>query len=135
LTPAALPVVCARMACCNPRGVLERFTRVRDEIRVRHPWLTGERFEGQVPFTPRAASVLELSLRESERLSHRMIGPEHLLLGLIATNNGLAVTLLSTFGVDSAAVIQAVDRIFPDRWRPGVRPQGPGLAGDGRVDR
>jgi ATP-dependent Clp protease ATP-binding subunit ClpC len=113
------------MACCDPRGVLERFTdrarevvvlageearnsgqrnigtehlllglldqdggiavqaldslgvtadRVRDEIRVRHPWLTGERFEGQVPFTPRAASVVELSLRESERLSHDMIG-------------------------------------------------------------
>jgi len=92
--------------------------RVRDEIRVRHPWLTGERFDGEVPFTPRAASVLELSLRESERLSQDGIGPEHLLLGLIAVNNGLAVTVLSTFGFDPAAVNHAINQVFSTAGGP-----------------
>jgi ATP-dependent Clp protease ATP-binding subunit ClpC len=94
--------------------------RVHDEIRVQHPWMTGERFEGQIPFTPRAASVLELLRRESERVSHPMIGPEHLLLGLIAANNRLALTLLSTFGVDPAAVNQAVDQILPTAGGPAL---------------
>jgi ATP-dependent Clp protease ATP-binding subunit ClpA len=92
--------------------------RVGDEIRVQLPWLTGERVEGEVPFTPRVARVLELARRESQRLSHPMIGPEHLLLGLIAANNGLAVSVLRTFGVEPAALIHAVDQVLPTAGGP-----------------
>src|SRR5881227_4089918 len=38
---------------------------------------------GQLPFTPRAKKVLELSVEEASNLGHNYIGTEHLLLGLI----------------------------------------------------
>src|SRR5579863_6195451 len=37
---------------------------------------------GNIPFTPRAKKVLELSLREAQRLGDGYIGTEHILLGL-----------------------------------------------------
>jgi len=55
---------------------------------------------GQIPFTPRAKLVLERSLREALSLGHDHIGDEHLLLGLLRQTDGLAVEVLSEFGVD-----------------------------------
>src|SRR6266567_1847615 len=46
---------------------------------------------GQIPFTPRAKKVLELSLREALDNSESYIGPEHILLGLLREGAGLAV--------------------------------------------
>ena len=45
---------------------------------------------GHIPFTPRAAKVLELSLREALQLGHNAIGTEHVLLGLIREGEGVA---------------------------------------------
>ena len=45
---------------------------------------------GQIPFTPRAKKVLELALREALSLSHDYIGTEHILLGLVRENEGVA---------------------------------------------
>jgi ATP-dependent Clp protease ATP-binding subunit ClpC len=45
----------------------------------------------QIPFTPRAKKVLELALREALSLGHNYIGTEHILLGLIAENEGVAL--------------------------------------------
>ena len=92
--------------------------RVRNEIQIQHPWLSGERFDGQIPFTRRAASVLELSLRERLRMGHDAIGPEHVLLGIVAANNGVAIRVLSSFGVEPVAIVQAVDELFPTAGGP-----------------
>jgi hypothetical protein len=46
------------------------------------------------------------------------VRPEHVLLGLIAANSGLAVTVLSTFGVEPAALIHAVDQVLPTAGGP-----------------
>lgn len=54
---------------------------------------------GEIPFTPRAKKVLELSLRESVELHHNYIGTEHLLLGLIAEGEGVAAQVLANLGV------------------------------------
>ncbi|MFN9330975.1 MAG: ATP-dependent Clp protease ATP-binding subunit, partial [Planctomycetota bacterium] len=54
---------------------------------------------GQLPFTPRAKKVLELSLEEASQLSHNYIGTEHLLLGLIRENEGIAAQVLTNLGV------------------------------------
>ena len=54
---------------------------------------------GQLPFTPRAKKVLELSLEEASQLSHNYIGTEHLLLGLIRENEGIAAQVLMNLGV------------------------------------
>ncbi|MBI1851851.1 MAG: ATP-dependent Clp protease ATP-binding subunit [Planctomycetes bacterium] len=54
---------------------------------------------GQLPFTPRAKKVLELSLEEASNLGHNYIGTEHLLLGLIRENDGIAAQVLMNLGI------------------------------------
>ncbi len=54
---------------------------------------------GQLPFTPRAKKVLELSMEEASNLGHNYIGTEHLLLGLIKENEGIAAQVLINLGV------------------------------------
>jgi ATP-dependent Clp protease ATP-binding subunit ClpA len=53
---------------------------------------------GQIPFTPRAKKVLELSLRQALKLRHHHVGTEHLLLGLVAEGQGLAAEVLVALG-------------------------------------
>jgi ATP-dependent Clp protease ATP-binding subunit ClpC len=48
----------------------------------------------QLPFTPRAKHVLELAVEEANRLDAGSIGPEHLLLGLLAEGEGIAAKAL-----------------------------------------
>ena len=54
---------------------------------------------GQLPFTPRAKKVLELSMEEAQNLGHNYIGTEHLLLGLIKENEGIASRVLTNLSV------------------------------------
>jgi len=54
----------------------------------------------EIPFTPRAKRVLELSLEEARQLGHNYIGTEHLLLGLIREGEGVAARVLENLGVD-----------------------------------
>ncbi len=56
--------------------------------------------EKHAPFTPRSKKVLELSLREALQLRHNYIGTEHILLGLLRENEGVAARILSDLGVD-----------------------------------
>ena len=54
----------------------------------------------EIPFTPRAKRVLELSLEEARQLGHNYIGTEHLLLGLIREGEGVAARVLENLSVD-----------------------------------
>jgi ATP-dependent Clp protease ATP-binding subunit ClpC len=54
---------------------------------------------GEVGLTPRAKRVIELAVEEARRLSHNYIGTEHILLGLLAENEGVAAGVLESFGV------------------------------------
>ena len=54
----------------------------------------------EIPFTPRAKKVLELSWDEARQLGHNYIGTEHLLLGLIREGEGIGTKVLDTLGVD-----------------------------------
>nr|WDB00050.1 Clp protease ATP binding subunit [Cyanidium sp. THAL103] len=54
----------------------------------------------EIPFTPRAKRILELSLEEARLLSHNYIGTEHLLLGLIREGEGVAARVLENLGLD-----------------------------------
>src|SRR5258706_14562158 len=54
---------------------------------------------GQLPFTPRAKKVLELSMEEANELGHNYIGTEHLLLGLLRENDGGAAQVLLDLGI------------------------------------
>lgn len=63
---------------------------------------------GQLPFTPRAKKVLELSMEEASALSHNYIGTEHLLLGLIKENEGIAAQVLMNLNVKLEEVREEV---------------------------
>ncbi|MCU0726321.1 MAG: ATP-dependent Clp protease ATP-binding subunit [Planctomycetes bacterium] len=63
---------------------------------------------GQLPFTPRAKKVLELALEEAQSLGHNYIGTEHLLLGLIKENEGIAAQVLMNLDVKLEEVREEV---------------------------
>ena len=64
----------------------------------------------EIPFTPRAKRVLELSLEEARQLGHNYIGTEHLLLGLIREGEGVAARVLENLGVDLSKVRSQIIR-------------------------
>jgi ATP-dependent Clp protease ATP-binding subunit ClpC len=72
----------------------------------------GEVPTGQIPFTPRAKKILELALREALSLGHDYIGPEHILLGLVRENEGVATRILLHFDADSEKVRIEVVRLL-----------------------
>ncbi|MEB3206281.1 MAG: ATP-dependent Clp protease ATP-binding subunit [Vampirovibrionales bacterium] len=66
----------------------------------------------EIPFTPRAKRVLELSWDEARQLGHNYIGTEHLLLGLIREGEGVAARVLENMGVDLNKVRSNVVRML-----------------------
>jgi ATP-dependent Clp protease ATP-binding subunit ClpC len=69
-------------------------------------------------FTKRARRVLTLAQEEALRLNHNYIGTEHLLLGLVREENGVAVKVLRELGVEPGQVIRAVERTVGRGERP-----------------
>jgi hypothetical protein len=61
---------------------------------------------GQIPFTPRAKKVLELSLREALQLGHSYIGTEHILLGLVREGEGVAAQVLVKLGGGELSLVR-----------------------------
>jgi ATP-dependent Clp protease ATP-binding subunit ClpC len=61
-------------------------------------------------FTKRARRVLSLAQEEAQRLNHNYIGTEHLLLGLVREENGVAVRVLRELGVDPRQIRERVER-------------------------
>jgi ATP-dependent Clp protease ATP-binding subunit ClpC len=87
--------------------VLESLGVTVEEVRAQVAEIVGEGDEvttGQIPFTPRAKKVLELSLREALSLGANYIGTEHLLLGLARENDGVAARILLDFGADAETI-------------------------------
>jgi ATP-dependent Clp protease ATP-binding subunit ClpA len=82
-----------------------------DIVRIVH---AGEEVStDQIPFTPRAKKVLELALREALTLGHDHIGTEHILLGLVRENDGVASRVLLDFDADAEKVRNEVIRMLP----------------------
>ena len=63
-------------------------------------------------FTDRARRALVLAQEESRLLSHSVIGTEHLLLGLIAENEGVAATALKSFDISLATTRTRVEELI-----------------------
>ncbi len=84
--------------------------------------------QGQIPFTPRAKKVLELALREALSLGHNYIGTEHILLGLIREEEGVATRILLDLDADPEKVRAEVMHLLSG---PAARRTGPGPSGEG----
>src|SRR5437899_3858829 len=54
---------------------------------------------GKLPQTPRAKKVIEYSIEESRNLNHNYVGTEHLLLGLLREQEGVAAQVLMNLGL------------------------------------
>jgi ATP-dependent Clp protease ATP-binding subunit ClpC len=67
---------------------------------------------GHIPFTPRAKTVLELSLREAPQLGHNYVGTESILLGLIREGEGVAPQVLVRLGADLNRVRRQVIQLL-----------------------
>jgi ATP-dependent Clp protease ATP-binding subunit ClpC len=61
-------------------------------------------------FTPRAQQVLALARKEADRLSHNYVGTEHLLLGIIKLDRGVAVNVLRKMDLDLETVRVEVEK-------------------------
>ncbi|MCK4961360.1 MAG: NDP-hexose 4-ketoreductase, partial [Anaerolineales bacterium] len=81
---------------------------------------------GDIPFTPRAKRVVELSMEEARGLGHNYIGTEHLLLGLLREGEGMAAQVLLGLGLDLDKVRNEVLELL-GQGIPGQQAQaGPG---------
>src|SRR5207247_2329641 len=93
-----------------------------EEVRAQVACIVGQGDEvttGQIPFTPRAKKVLELALREALSLGHNYIGTEHILLGLVRENEGVAARILLDFDADAEKIRNEIIRTLsgPSRRR------------------
>jgi predicted dehydrogenase len=61
-------------------------------------------------FTPRAQQALALARMEADRFNHNFVGTEHLLLGLIKLDQGVAVNVLQRMGLDLEIVRREVEK-------------------------
>ncbi|MGZ5278196.1 MAG: Clp protease N-terminal domain-containing protein, partial [Caldimonas sp.] len=114
--------------------VLESLDITVERVRAQVVRIVGSGEEvtsGQIPFTPRAKKVLELALREALSLGHNYIGTEHILLGLVRENEGVAARILLDFDADSEKIRNEVIRMLSG---PGSRQRGAGgAAGAGQA--
>src|SRR5919107_1484119 len=108
--------------------VLDTLDITVEEVRAQVARIVGQGDEvttGQIPFTPRAKKVLELALREALSLGHNYIGTEHILLGLVRENEGVAARILLDFDADAEKIRNEIIRMLSG---PGRRQQGSGAA-------
>lgn len=125
------------------RGVDDERARARLTEIV--PAETGQS-TGQLPFTPRAKKAFELALRESLSHGHYAVAPEHLLLGVLRVDEGVAVRILRELEVDPTDVRDEVLGLLPppgerrgeahlplSRWLGHVHRSGPPQARAGPV--
>ncbi len=79
---------------------------VRMEIERKLPYGTNVLTFGDIPFTPRAKKVLELAVEEARLIGHGYIGSEHLLLGMLREDEGIAGRTLRSLGANLLAARQ-----------------------------
>jgi Clp amino terminal domain, pathogenicity island component len=111
-------------------GVLESLDITAERVRAQVVRIVGsseEPLPQQIPFTPRGKKVLELALREALSLGHNDIGTEHILLGLVRENDGVAARILLDFDADSEKIRNEVIRMLSG---PGGRRQGSSGGGE-----
>ena len=109
--------------------VLETLEVSVEEVRAAVVRIVGsgeESPQGQIPFTPRAKKVLELALREALSLGHNYIGTEHILLGLIREDEGIAARILLDLDAEPDKIRNEIMRTLsgPTRRSTTAAPEG-----------
>ncbi len=96
----------------SPNRPLDQFAQLlRKVIQGKHT-TPSELLNRLDQFTKRARHVLTLAQEEAQRLQHNYIGTEHLLLGLVREEEGIAAEVLSNLGIEVDQVRHAVEAII-----------------------
>lgn len=96
----------------SPNNPLDQFAQLlRKAIQGKHT-TPSELLNGLDLFTKRARHVLTLAQEEAQRFQHNYIGTEHLLLGLVREEEGIAAQVLSNLGIEVDQVRHAVEAII-----------------------
>ncbi|MFF5233325.1 ATP-dependent Clp protease ATP-binding subunit [Dactylosporangium sp. NPDC000521] len=102
------------------RKVLDRLGISLAAVRVQVEEIAGhgnQQPAREIPFTPRSKRVLEFSLREALQLGCTYIGTEHILLGLIREDEGIAAQVLVKLGAELTQVRQQVIQLAGHQGR------------------
>jgi ATP-dependent Clp protease ATP-binding subunit ClpC len=85
-----------------------------------------------LPYTSRAKKVLELAMSEARELNHSYVGTEHLLLGLLREEKGIAAQVLTDAGVNleqaRAETLRLLGSDVPQAPKPGTQQSASGPA-------
>src|SRR5438309_632565 len=79
-----------------------------------------------LPYTSRAKKVLELAMSEARELNHSYVGTEHLLLGLLREEKGIAAQVLTDAGVNLEQARAETLRLLGSEMPSGPAPAGSG---------
>jgi ATP-dependent Clp protease ATP-binding subunit ClpC len=115
--------------------VLESLDVSVEEVRAAVVRIVGsgeEEPQGQIPFTPRAKKVLEHALREALSLGHNYIGTEHILLGLVREDEGVAARILLDLDAEPEKIRNEVMRLLSGPGRRGQQQAVAGGAAEGK---
>ncbi|HEV3343608.1 MAG TPA: Clp protease N-terminal domain-containing protein [Pirellulales bacterium] len=80
----------------------------------------------KLPQTPRAKKVVEYSMEEAKHVNHAYVGTEHLLLGLLREQEGVAAQVLMNAGLRLPEVRDQVTRLLTSGIRSASMPPIPG---------
>jgi ATP-dependent Clp protease ATP-binding subunit ClpC len=75
---------------------------------------TGQYSGGKLDLSPGTQQVLELAVEEARRMGHHYIGTEHLLLGLVRYNDGVALDVLRKLGVTPEQIRRQTRRVLQE---------------------
>src|SRR3989440_1035347 len=88
---------------------------------------------GKLPQTPRAKKVIEYSIEEARNLNHNYVGTEHLLLGLLREQEGVAAQVLMNLGLKLEDVREEVLNLLGHNMDSGESSSGGGGGGGDRT--
>ncbi|MCP4652781.1 MAG: ATP-dependent Clp protease ATP-binding subunit [Candidatus Omnitrophica bacterium] len=100
------------VACAVLQNLGVEMERTRIEIEKLISPGTTTSVLGDIPFTPRAKKALELSAEEARTLGHNYIGTEHILLGLLREEDGIAFQVLFAMGTDLKKVRSEISALL-----------------------
>ncbi|MDC0308318.1 MAG: ATP-dependent Clp protease ATP-binding subunit [Planctomycetaceae bacterium] len=86
---------------------------------------------GKLPQTPRAKKVIEYAMEEARNLNHNYVGTEHLLLGLLREQEGVAAQVLMNLGLKLEDVRDEVLTLLGGTSLEGSETEGRGQSGGG----
>ena len=85
---------------------------------------------GKLRLTPRTKRVMEMAVREANRLEQNYVGTEHLLFGILAEGTGMAVQILEDMAIDPDLVSQRLSELMNDSDAAGSEAGGEKKGGD-----